>query len=84
MPFLVATAHRAAVAVAPVSASTGVSSASRAVKGGAALWVTLATLKKYEACYKPYYTSDSCNTKWQLVAILDALGQMSIEELMHV
>eukprot|EP00965_Chrysotila_dentata_P025139 834413-Pleurochrysis_carterae.AAC.2 len=43
-PFFVATTHQAAVAVAPVSASTGVSSASRAVKGGTALWVTLAVL----------------------------------------
>eukprot|EP00965_Chrysotila_dentata_P114333 3778988-Pleurochrysis_carterae.AAC.2 len=22
------------------------------------------TLKKYEACYKPYYTSNPCSTKW--------------------
>eukprot|EP00965_Chrysotila_dentata_P140894 4657817-Pleurochrysis_carterae.AAC.1 len=42
MPFLVATAHRAAVAVAPVSASPDVLSG--AVKGGTALWVTLAML----------------------------------------
>eukprot|EP00965_Chrysotila_dentata_P165394 5461874-Pleurochrysis_carterae.AAC.1 len=37
-PFLVAKVHQAAVAVAPVSASTGVSSAPKAVTGGAALW----------------------------------------------
>eukprot|EP00965_Chrysotila_dentata_P078910 2601653-Pleurochrysis_carterae.AAC.1 len=30
------------------------------------------TLNKYEACYKPYYTSDPCYTKWQLVAIFRA------------
>eukprot|EP00965_Chrysotila_dentata_P249363 6208865-Pleurochrysis_carterae.AAC.2 len=50
-PFLVATTHWAAMAVAPVAASTGVSSASKAmIKGGTALWETLAILAG-----TPYY-----------------------------
>eukprot|EP00965_Chrysotila_dentata_P157950 5218566-Pleurochrysis_carterae.AAC.1 len=42
-PFLVATAHQAAVAVAPFGARHSVRE-SRVVKGGCALWVTLAML----------------------------------------
>eukprot|EP00965_Chrysotila_dentata_P216933 6189665-Pleurochrysis_carterae.AAC.1 len=42
--FLVATAGQAAVAVAPVEVNMDVARRKRVVKGGCALWVTLATL----------------------------------------
>eukprot|EP00965_Chrysotila_dentata_P205647 6183079-Pleurochrysis_carterae.AAC.2 len=37
-PFLVATTNRAAVAVAPVAANTGMSPSTRTAKGGSVLW----------------------------------------------
>eukprot|EP00965_Chrysotila_dentata_P017315 574786-Pleurochrysis_carterae.AAC.2 len=42
--FLVATANQAAVVVAPVAAHTDISHQPHVVKGGCALWVTLAML----------------------------------------
>eukprot|EP00965_Chrysotila_dentata_P043634 1450677-Pleurochrysis_carterae.AAC.4 len=34
------------------------------------------TLKKCKARYEHHYTSDRCNTKWQLVARFDAFAWM--------